>query len=106
MTALDRAATTAVVLDILAERERQEAKWGPQSWPFGTGGDFFVKMAKYARQECDEESTMGRTTWQLILTEEFFEAMAETDPVSLREELIQVAAVAVQIVEDIDRKTA
>jgi malonyl CoA-acyl carrier protein transacylase len=45
-------------------------------------------------------------TWEHILTEEHYEAMAEEDPTRLREELIQVAAVAVAWVEAIDRRHA
>jgi len=43
-------------------------------------------------------------TWEMILLEEVWEALAETDPVKLRAELIQVAAVAVAWVEDIDSR--
>jgi hypothetical protein len=42
-------------------------------------------------------------TWAHILTEEFYEALAEADPEKLREELVQVAAVAVAWVECLDR---
>ncbi|TIH26025.1 NUDIX hydrolase, partial [Subtercola vilae] len=43
--------------------------------------------------------------WQDILLEEVFEAFAESDTSKLRTELIQVAAVAQQWVEAIDRRT-
>ena len=46
---------------------------------------------------------IGQCTWLHILREEVFEAFAEDDPAKLRAELIQVAAVAVQWVEAIDR---
>ena len=39
-----------------------------------------------------------------ILNEEVAEVYAESDPVRQREELVQVAAVAVQMIEVIDRR--
>lgn len=47
----------------------------------------------------------GRLSWDGILLEEVFEALAETDPKKQREELIQTAAVALSMVADIDSKT-
>ncbi|HYF53037.1 MAG TPA: hypothetical protein VEA41_02135 [Salinarimonas sp.] len=43
-------------------------------------------------------------TYSQILAEEVAEALAESDPMLLRAELVQVAAVAVQWVEAIDRR--
>jgi hypothetical protein len=43
-------------------------------------------------------------TWRDILLEEVYEAFAETDSDRLREELIQVAAVALSWVDAIDRR--
>lgn len=47
-------------------------------------------------------------SWWLILREEVFEAAAEDDPAKLRAELVQVAAVAIKMIDAIDRpaKTA
>lgn len=44
--------------------------------------------------------------WRHILDEEVAEALAETDPERLRAELVQVAAVAVQWIEALDRRAA
>lgn len=65
--------------DIRAERARQLDLWGPQSH--------------------------GPDRWCVILAEEFGEAaraVYESDPEALREELVQVAAVAVAWIEDLD----
>jgi transcriptional regulator with XRE-family HTH domain len=72
------------LMDVVAERARQHSRWGVQdhSWP----------------------------EWMLILTEEVGEAAQAAneahwqrgDLTQMRDELIQVAAVAVQIVEAID----
>jgi NTP pyrophosphatase (non-canonical NTP hydrolase) len=73
--------TNNVLWEVAAERERQDQKWGP-----------------------------GRIrpieTWNLVLGEEVGEvakALLENEgPAAVRKELIQVAAVAVEIVEAID----
>lgn len=70
-----------VLSDVLDERVRQVKKWGPQSHDDGY--------------------------WALILGEEYGEVCqaAMDKPVQeLRDELIQVAAVAVAWVEDLDAK--
>lgn len=81
-------ATALALMDVSAERRRQTAKWGVQSltWP----------------------------EWILVLTEEVGEAAQAVNDAywhgaelgHLREELVQVAAVAVQIIEAIDADQA
>jgi NTP pyrophosphatase (non-canonical NTP hydrolase) len=46
----------------------------------------------------------GDIAWHTILLEEVYEAFSETNPAKQREEMVQVAAVAVQIIEYLDRK--
>ena len=96
--------TETALADIGEERERQFAKWGPQHHPDGTGLENARYLADKARERCDEAAREGRVTWNHILTEEFCETRAETDPVKLRKELVQVAAVATAWVEDIDSR--
>lgn len=95
-----------VLSDVHGEREAQDEKWGPQNHPDGTGSRDYAGMADEARTACDDKHKSGRGTWADILKEEFYEALAESDPVRLRDELIQVAAVAVSWVEAIDRRGA
>lgn len=96
--------------EVAVERARQNAKWGEQNHPDGTGlvsslgGD--PEAARMARAACDWAAARGTVTWRHILEEEVCEAFAETDPVLLREELIQVSAVASAWVEAIDRRAA
>ena len=81
---------TAAIFDVLAERERQDAKWGEQNH--------------------------DDATWGLILGEEFGEACQAAlearfgdsghPEANLREELVQLAAVAVSWVECIDRRAS
>lgn len=86
---MSNSALPAVYADVLAERQRQDAKWGAvryHTWP----------------------------EWITILTEEVGETAQEAlnahfngKPVDdLRAELVQVAAVAACIVEHIDRIAA
>jgi hypothetical protein len=115
---MSESTTTASVLDeVAAERERQNAKWGEQNHPNGTGPDevswtalmskskTYGMLATRAKQTTDDNAKVGLVTFADILLEEVFEAMAEEDQDKLRTELIQVAAVATQWVEAIDRAT-
>lgn len=103
--------------DVLGERDAQDAKWGEQNHPDGTGprGVFlrhrglyrvntFKGLADTTRSVTDSRTKAGTLSFADILLEEVFEALAESDPAKLRTELVQVAAVAVQWVEAIDRR--
>ena len=93
-----------VLSDVIAERQRQHARWGVQSHPDGTGGLAAVLAREAAQRECDQLSVATLLTWRAILAEEVAEAFAEVDQDRLREELVQVAAVAVQWIEALDRR--
>jgi hypothetical protein len=75
------------------ERQRQLAKWGDQKHDDGTGAEHYVAMADEARDDCQAAAARGDVTWALILLEEVYEALAETDPAKLLIELDQTAAV-------------
>ena len=94
---------THIIRDLANERLRQDAKWGIQNHPNGTGMTVDRDRADKARHVCDVMFRSGMGSWRDILHEEVQEAFAEHDPVKLREELIQVAAVALAWVENIDR---
>jgi hypothetical protein len=95
----------AVCREVINERLNQVEKWGEQNHPDGTSVGFSAWRNK-ARNECDEKHRAGNGSWLDILFEEVYEAAAEEDPARLREELIQVAAVAVAWAEAIDRRNA
>ncbi len=94
---------------VYAEIGRQDAKWGQQNHPDGTGSDSrpFAytdvnldlrtgeEVAHIFTAACQRAFAEGRGTWRHILDEEVAEAYAETGD-ALSEELVQVAAVAVQ----------
>lgn len=97
--------TAPALVDVADERVRQVRKWGVQTRPDGTDHRWDV-IANVAKDNVDRKAAAGTLTWTDILNEEVQEAFAETDPAALREELVQVAAVALAWVEDIDRKAS
>lgn len=96
----------AILAEVQAERARQDARWGEQNHPDGTGRDGDKVNADYARMACEAAASRGEVTWRHIAAEEDLEAHAESDPVKLRAELIQAAAVKVAWVGAIDRRMA
>lgn len=97
---------TIAVRHVLAERITQLAKWGVQHRADDTGGATLRAEADQAKRTCQaaERFVKGGAGWRLVLAEEVAEAFAETDRARLRAELIQVAAVAIAWVEDLDTR--
>lgn len=96
--------TMDVLYDVKIEVEKQDAKWGPQDHPDGTSKEKFTWMADLAKMACDQAHKTKTLSWAAILFEEFYEALAEEGSHALREELVQVAAVAVNWIKSIDRQ--
>lgn len=94
----------AVLMEVSDERERQDARWGQQNHPDGTGDPIAQELAAFARAVCDRAARDGTVTWSHILDEEAKEALAESNPVRLREELVQLGAVCVAWIQAIDRR--
>lgn len=101
---------TGLVLDeVNDERMEQDSKWGQQNHPIHSTGSFAMKPEHFHdeadlwKRENDFRVKKGAIGWDGILLEEVYEALAETDPAKQREELVQVAAVAVAAIECIDR---
>lgn len=88
---------------IRAERARQDARWGEQNHPDGTGRPGDYGDAVLAQRACDIAADNGTLTYRHILEEEVAEAFAESDPVRLEAELVQVAAVSVAWIEKLRR---
>jgi hypothetical protein len=98
-----------VLVEVAAERVRQDEKWGEQNHPDGTGLAYSVSAtqgADRARRECRTAAELGMVTWRHILAEEVAEVLAEDDEGALRTELVQLAAVCVQWAQAIDRRLA
>ncbi|MGW4794333.1 hypothetical protein ACWEPC_18210 [Nonomuraea sp. NPDC004297] len=93
-----------VLADVAAERAAQDARFGMQSLPDGTGGEDAAAASDAARDETDRAAGAGTLTWRHVLAEEVMETFAESDPHRLRAELVQVAAVAVKWAQALDRR--
>lgn len=93
---------TTVTRQVWEELRRAEAKFPDQHLPNGTGKRWDRDIAGLARANCEHVAATGALTWRDVLTEDYFKALAETDPAALRAELVRVAAVAVRWVMDID----
>jgi hypothetical protein len=94
-----------VLAEITAERQRQDARWGEQNHPDGTG-PLFAAQAVIMRTRTNNAAADGYLTFRHVLAEEVAEAFAESSPAALRTELVQVAAVAAAWIEAIDRRGA
>ena len=101
--------------EICAERQRQDEKFGEQRNypmlgvyfdPFDHKKKQFPTTAafKNALERSRERTKTDMFGWLDILFEEVCEAFLETEPEKQREEMIQVAAVAVAIIEYLDRR--
>lgn len=104
---------TDVLNDVIAEREKQKAKWGEQhraNLPPTTTPEHFEYTRDTMRAICDKAEKhrtiapgyTGGASWMEVLDEEIYEAYAESNKEKLRAELIQCAAVIVAWVEDLD----
>jgi 8-oxo-dGTP pyrophosphatase MutT (NUDIX family) len=94
-------ALARVLSDVAAERIAQEAIWGAQDFPDGTGPEGHA-AAEEAKAACRSAAAEGTLAWRHILAEEFLEALAESEPGPLRTELVQTAAVAVKWIQSLD----
>jgi hypothetical protein len=92
-----------VYADIEEERKRQEEKWGEQNHEMLRCEklDTIKESLNHFRFINDKTQLYD---WYSIIQEEIAEAFSETDPAKQREEMVQAAAVAVQIIEYLDRK--
>ncbi|MDX3637787.1 NUDIX hydrolase [Streptomyces europaeiscabiei] len=95
-----------ILAEVQAERERQDAKFGEQNHPDGTGLPIYQHSARRYRDAADRNAAAGVLAWRDVLLEEVHEALAEKDPAALRAELVQVAAVAAAWIAAIDRRAA
>ena len=97
----------ALWAEVLAERAKQQEKWGDQHHADGCGthqtfrGEPFFLLRDHAQKVCDWRHGNGGHTWEMILLEEVFEALCETDAVKRRKELVQCMAVILNWEEDV-----
>lgn len=104
-----RVLVTTPLGEVAVERAKQDEKWGEQNHPMvcapGDRTQFAAGAWQWQRENAARAGE-GRLSWDGVLLEEVYEAMAEEDPARQREELVQVAAVAVAMIECLDRASA
>lgn len=93
-----------ILAEIATERAAQDALFGVQDLPDGTGITGDTDRANSARHVCDVMFERGQGTYRDVFYEEVMEALAESDPAKLRAELVQAVAVGVKWLEAIDRR--
>lgn len=101
----------SILTEIGLERGAQDVKWGaPKNVPNGTGQDgsllgySFGELRDMMQSAVDNMAARRESTMAAVLLEEVFEVLAESDDERVREELIQVAAVAAKWVQVIDER--
>ena len=99
-------ATADVLQAVQDEREAQHAQWGDQDIPMGTSRNEFSALEHYMRQQVQDHHAAGTLTYADVLLEEVYEALAEEDPAKMVDELVQVAAGAVKMIELTKRRLA
>ena len=102
---IDSETTLDVLREVALERTKQDKKWGEQNHPWYQSKTIWsgLTLADTAKYCVDIQAKTDTLDFAGILTEEYLEAIEETDVVNARIELIQVAAVAVAAIESIDR---
>lgn len=104
-------ATIRVAVDGIRERAAQDRKWGWKPIPDAPPGVKFhnayfgICTEEAAKKNCDHAMRAGGCSMGHVLIEEVAEAIAAIpNPVQLRAELVQVMAVAMKWIEQIDRR--
>lgn len=85
------------------EREAQIKRFGHQHHPMTYDGAvpmYELREALY-KDRWEAQRRAGEITWDTVLLEEAYEALAERVPAKQIEELVQVAAVALAMAEDL-----
>jgi hypothetical protein len=111
-----------VLADVAEERRRQDEKWGPpqargytdvsergpgfHDAPEIVAARHGIPTADVARNACEEAMASKTCSWAHVLTEELAEAVEVGAQYvagkKLRKELVQIAAVAIAWIEDLD----
>lgn len=104
--------TAGVLLELARARASQDARWGAQNFPDGTGPEevgpglpyTYRDMLRIAADAHDAASDADDRCMALMLLVKVFAALAEDRPDLLRAEVLHLAVVAVQWIEMIDRR--
>lgn len=108
-----------IIYDFLAERQKQNEKWGEQNHPSvdpvlteRPGGctpermceEYELPSESRAKSSCNIATKNGKLTFAHIIVEELCEAVSAPDDETRREELVQLGACVMQWIEAIDRR--
>jgi hypothetical protein len=91
--------------EVKAELTRAQAKFPDQhlpNFPERMDWDHAAAERDQAQELTDRCHASGVVTWWHVLREEIYEAFAESNPAKLRAELVQVAAMAIRWIEDLE----
>jgi len=119
---IDHVAVVGVVAEVIGELERQDIKSGQASYP--SIEERFIKSisprlcmgavvaqhyglftAEIARAKCDAAFKNGHGNWAHVLVKEVCESIDCLDnEAAMRAELVQVVAVAIRWIQDLDRR--
>jgi hypothetical protein len=103
--------TLSTLLEVEQEVARQHKLWGEQNHPNrgfehnSIYADAFAEHASDWKRLNDLRVADGTIAFDGILLEEVYEAVSESEPARIREELVQIAAVAVTWIAAIDRRS-
>jgi hypothetical protein len=112
----DCCGTTGVLLEVREERARQFARYGTNRENADGTGPAVAWLSPICRVPADIVETLfrhdyemreledGAPTWMALVREEVAEAFKEEDPLRLRAELLQVAALCVSWMEKLDER--
>lgn len=99
-------AVEGVLAEAAAEREAQFKQWGAQELPMGFGSPSYRQLAATMREGRDFAAKQGQVTYEQILLTAFYDVLGEPDQEKARDQLLQLIAVGVQAIQEIDRAKA
>lgn len=96
--------TARVLVGFMKERRSQNKKWGPKTYPDGTGLIGDAERAKHAKVTAGGLAAHEKLTWRDVLYEEVTGAFSEKQLGKLRMELRKVGATAAAWIEDVENR--
>lgn len=107
---------TRIFVELYEEILKQDSKWGQQNHPsvdplllergaLRMSEEYEIPSETRAKQMCETTAISGTVTWGHIALEEFAECICAQSDQDRRKELVQLAAVVVQWITCIDRRS-
>ena len=92
-----------IIKKVNQEIEKQNTKWGEQNYIFETENKIGFHVASQNIYKSMNDDPEFKKTWYNVLMEEVEEAFSTTDKEERKKELVQVAALAIQIIHYLDK---